>query len=211
MERLATGNRPYRPLIKFEGVRGSTIGANVMQGHSISYEIDKNRIGFAESSKCEASYAGSRSRSADSATTESTEVATESGATAEGEASGVLSINTASTGSTASSGTTSISTGNDDLFVGGVPTTLSSGATMTMNEEANTAGGGCTSANCRCFMSIGYVFIGSALAVAYRISRPKERTLASFEAWNSDVEQLVVLDDTPAYRRKSWHEGGTLV
>lgn len=211
MERLTTGNRPYRPLIKFEGMHGSIIGANVMQGHSISYEIDKNRIGFAESSKCEASHAGSRSRSADSGTTESTEVATESVAKVEGEDSGVLSINTASISSTANNVPTSTSTGNDDLFIGGVSTTASKGATMTIHEDANVAGGGCTSANCRCFLSIGYVFIGSALAVAYRISRPKERTLAAFEAWNSDIEQLVVLDDTPAYRRKTMYEGGTLV
>lgn len=39
----------YIPRIYFENGFGSTLGANVMMGHDISFEVDNGRIGFAES------------------------------------------------------------------------------------------------------------------------------------------------------------------
>ena len=207
MERITTGKRPYRARIHFDGDRGSTLGAIFMQGHSFSYENDKNRIGIAESHECEASHAGSRGRSIDNG---SEEAAT--------TAPGPLSINTASSGSVSNANTGSTSQaahdGNDDLFAGSA-TASSNGVSphsrtsLGMNEHEDFTRGGCASATCRCFMAIGYVFIGTALAVAYRASRPKERTLASFENFDSDVEPIFYSE--AAYRRKTWHEGGTLV
>lgn len=208
MERLTTGKRPYRVRIHFDGDRGSTLGASFMQGHSLSYENDKNRIGFAESHQCEASHAGSRGRSIDNGSDE----------LAATTVPRPLSINTASSGSvsTANTGTTpqAAHDGNDDLFAESATASSSdispqTSVSLGMNEREDFTRGGCASATCRCFMAIGYVFIGTALAVAYRASRPKERTLASFENFDSDVEPIFYSE--AAYRRKTWHEGGTLV
>lgn len=207
MARLLTGKRGYRPRIKFDGIEGSTLGAIVMQGHSISYEIDMNRIGFAESQRCEASHAVSRGRSIENG----------SGGSNTTNVGGTLSINNAVPPSTAEPVSTLQvpSVNNDDMFVGTTSITSYAGIAPNSGETTSTlgkyTGGGCATASCRCFMAIGYVFIGTALAVAYRLSRPKERTLASFENFERDEEPLVFSVDASAYRRKTFHEGGTMV
>lgn len=206
---LLTGKRGYRPRIKFDGNEGSTLGAIVMQGHSISYEIDMNRIGFAESQRCEASHAVSRGRSIENGSGGSN--------TTTGNVGGTLSINNAVPPSTAEPVSTLQvpSVNNDDMFVGKTSITSYASIAPNIGETTSTlgkyTGGGCATASCRCFMAIGYVFIGTALAVAYRLSRPKERTLASFENFESDAEPLVFSVDASAYRRKTFHEGGTMV
>ena len=42
----------YRPRISFENANGSVLGANVMQGHDITFDLLRDRIGFAETVTC---------------------------------------------------------------------------------------------------------------------------------------------------------------
>uniref|UniRef100_A0A7S1UQS5 Uncharacterized protein n=1 Tax=Grammatophora oceanica TaxID=210454 RepID=A0A7S1UQS5_9STRA len=174
MERLNTAGKPYRPRIQFDGDQGSYLASNMMQRHVISYEIDENRIGFAEALRCTAESAvtgriGNRN--------------VDGQEPAEEEEPTTISINTSGgSASSVGSGASSMAAvggsapvGNDDdIFVsdGEDPSLII--------DEEKFYGGGCATATCRCFMGIGYVAIGTALAVAYRISRPKEKYLASF-------------------------------
>ncbi|KAI2493218.1 Xylanase inhibitor N-terminal [Fragilaria crotonensis] len=96
--------------------------------------------------------------------------------------------------------------GTDDVFVarvgssepGGAPKANSSGG-----GGGGGGGGGCYNATCRSFMAVGYVVIGTALAVAYRLSRPKERAINA-GSLPSEGQRPIYHDDLrSAYRRKS--------
>mmetsp|Transcript_22080 Transcript_22080/g.65407 ORF Transcript_22080/g.65407 Transcript_22080/m.65407 type:complete len:785 (-) Transcript_22080:110-2464(-) len=43
----------YRARISFEYSGGAVLGSNAMQGHTILYDLEKRRVGFAESKSCE--------------------------------------------------------------------------------------------------------------------------------------------------------------
>ena len=47
-----SNTRMYRPRISFENMEGSVIGANMMQGHDVTFDLIKDRIGFAEALTC---------------------------------------------------------------------------------------------------------------------------------------------------------------
>lgn len=47
-----SNTRMYRPRISFENANGSVLGANIMQGHDITFDLLRDRIGFAETVTC---------------------------------------------------------------------------------------------------------------------------------------------------------------
>lgn len=47
-----SNTKMYRPRISFENTDGSVLGANMMQGHDVTFDLQHNRIGFAEAFTC---------------------------------------------------------------------------------------------------------------------------------------------------------------
>lgn len=178
MEHMDTDVRPFRARIQFKGEAGSIIGANLMEGHTVSYEPDRNRIGFAESRICQ-----SNTQGAD-------------------DGDGTTSVST-SAGSTESTITGATDVGTDDMF--------DSLAERYSGDEDDADGGGCFTATCRSFMAIGYVFIGVTLAVAYRLSRPKERGIVKAHEYNSLVDGSAPYGDATSSRRRKLNEESLLV
>jgi len=189
MEHLQANTRPYRARIQFDGENGSFFGANMMQGHTIVYELDDNRIGFAESRQCQANEANAVSNTGGS-----------------NNAPGTTSVGT-TTGAASTGGAGSTGTGgsDDDMFA------QSAAATRAGQKEEEYTGGVCETSFCKSFMAIGYVLIGTALAVAYRLSRPKERLAQAFQEARDDTRVFYSQDYvSPAYRRKAWNDEGTI-
>jgi hypothetical protein len=190
MELTTAEVRPYRPRIQFEGEKGSFLGTNMMQGHTISFEPDVNRIGFAESLDCEPGKGG---RSIDDDQVVQVGAMHENLPASTGEASTKMS----SAAAAVSPGVLDI--GEDEEYAAG------DASNKGKTTEENFGGGGCFTATCRSFMALGYIFIGTALAVAYRASRAKERTADDFES--SLFEDGPIRKNDDLYRRKgSWNE-----
>lgn len=198
MEKIASDFRPFRARIHFEGQQGSYLGLNIMQGHTVSYEPDLNRIGFAESRLCQPGGGDDDSSGVDHSGGNQT---SQQGGTANSENGG---------GSSAGTVFPSQRVETDDMFVSGAESTQSGG---TSDDE--TSSGGCYTATCRSFMAVGYVFIGTALAVVYRLSRPKERAITDVGAYTEVSQTRYHQEDlSPVYRRKTaWNEidGPTLI
>eukprot|EP00545_Synedropsis_sp_CCMP1620_P013545 CAMPEP_0119009382 /NCGR_PEP_ID=MMETSP1176-20130426/4327_1 /TAXON_ID=265551 /ORGANISM="Synedropsis recta cf, Strain CCMP1620" /LENGTH=568 /DNA_ID=CAMNT_0006961891 /DNA_START=43 /DNA_END=1745 /DNA_ORIENTATION=- len=170
LEHMVTGVRPYRARIHFESEKGSLLGANLMQGHTVSYEPDLNRIGFAESRQCETGGSGGGGRTGAGEGGDEADNAEAGGSTSLATSGGV--IQQAAPVATTSNAGTAVSVGtDDDLFVSGEQESFEE----SKKDEDDLDGGSCFTASCRSFMAIAYVFIGTALAVVYRVSRPKER------------------------------------
>jgi hypothetical protein len=191
MDRVVTGVRQYRSSIRFEAQQGSSFGANVMHGHTVSYEPDLSRIGFAESRHCEVLGKDGGARTADgrSSIQENAELGMPTSAHMSGRSSALSPAPAPS------------AAGTDDVFVAGVGSSEPGGAPKA--NSSGGGGGGCYNATCRSFMSVGYVVIGTALAVAYRLSRPKERAINA-GSLPSEGQRPIYHDDLrSAYRRKS--------
>lgn len=166
-----------------------------MKGHTVAYEPDLNRIGFAESRQCRTGRSqggrnGDGAAVGGSSGDGGTSIATSGGAPT-GTAPGA-----ANPGSTVLAGGT-----DDDLFI--------AGESQESAQEEDYEGGGCFSASCRSFMAIGYIFVGTALAVVYRVSRPKER-IGMKDYHQYTMEEAVQNQDdlSPVYRRKAWNDTG---
>jgi hypothetical protein len=207
LEHMVTGVRPYRARINFDGEKGSVLGANLMQGHTVSYEPDLNRIGFAESRRCQTGGSGGGGRTG--AGSDGNEE--ESPEASDGSTSLTTSAGTQQQAAAAVNTGSSISVANDDdMFVAGGESSSSEESV----KDDSLGGGGCFTAACRSFMAIGYVFIGTALAVVYRISRPKERLGADLlnQYTVEEAEALHQKDDlTPSVRRRAWNDDGPVM
>jgi hypothetical protein len=189
MERLPTSIRPYRARIQFEKKGGSSLGANVMQGHTISYEPDLLRIGFAESKSCQIpTKTGKRMADGESRSKEGTNSEAENGQT---------SIETVKGDVESTSSPIQTSLGTDDMYIAG----SSSGESLKGSAQA-TGDGSCTTATCRSYLAVGYVFIGTALAVIYRMSRPKDRAIQALSQYTQETQVLYNHDMSSAYRRR---------
>jgi hypothetical protein len=200
MERMVTDLRPYRSCIRFEEQQGSSFGANLMHGHTVSYEPDLSRIGFAESRHCEALGKKGGGRTA----------ARGSNMNEQNADLGTPTNVPMSETSSASLAPAQAAAGTDDMFVAGEGTSEPGRAT----EADSIGGGGCYTATCRSFMAVGYVVVGTALAVAYRLSRPKERVINAGNLPSVGQHTIYHDDLRSAYRRKStWNdaEGPVLV
>lgn len=188
MEHMPLEDKPYRTRLNFDSKSGSIFGLNAMTGHTISYEPDSNRIGFAESKTC-------------------IETGEESDESWRGRGSGEDSnssnghIFKANTGAMLSSTAT-----DDDIFAS---------KTEALDEESKQeidSGITCFTASCRSLMAMGYVFIGTALAVVYRVSRPKERQDNMMQATYDEPHIGSTNDDlNSAYRRKPWNEPASML
>jgi len=70
---------------------------------------------------------------------------------------------------------------DDDLFLSVVATPKSARAAVTVRNGpslgADYSKGSCWTVTCRSYLLFGYVAAGTALAVVYRIARPKEQTM----------------------------------
>lgn len=192
MDRVVTGVRQYRSSIRFEAQQGSSFGANVMHGHTVSYEPDLSRIGFAESRHCEVLGKDGGARTADG----------RSSIQENAELGMPTSVHMSGRSSALSPAPAPSAAGTDDVFVAGVGSSEPGGAPKA-NSSGGGGGGGCYNATCRSFMAVGYVVIGTALAVAYRLSRPKERAINA-GSLPSEGQRPIYHDDLrSAYRRKS--------
>jgi hypothetical protein len=190
MERLPTTIRPYRARIQFEKKGGYTLGANVMQGHTISYEPDLLRIGFAESKSCQIrSNTGKRMADGENRVKEGTNSEVDNGQT---------SIETVKGDSESTPPPIQTSMGTDDMYIAG-----SSSSESLIGSTQTTGNGSCTTATCRSYLAIGYVFIGTALAVIYRMSRPKDRAIQALTQYTHETEALYHQDISSAYRRRA--------
>jgi len=184
MEHMPFQENPFRTRINFDSKGGSIFGLNAMTGHTITYEADEKRIGFAESTEC----------------------SIESGRNSDESywrgANGGKATTDASRPDFKANAAMSSRTTDDDIFATKVEG-------LEEAEEELNAGVTCFTASCRSLMAMGYVFIGTALAVVYRISRPKER-YDHMMAQASSLEEphLSSADDdlNSAYRRKPWRE-----
>lgn len=220
MERvIATGR--YRPRIQFDGQAGSFLGANVMQGHTTVYELDMNRIGFAEVSQCPtrpetrepkggATTEGGGASNGENG--EATEPPVETESTGSGGGSPGETMSPPSGGS---SGGDPVSV-DDDLVPGETnnPDEKTPPPQPQAPQEVVVESGGCKTAMCRCFIAVGYVAVGTSLAVAYRVSRPKEKSFATAFAHEYDnmIDQPMRYteeDMSSVYRRKTWEEEET--
>jgi hypothetical protein len=227
LEKVVNGR--YRARIQFDGQTGSLLGANAMQGHTTVYELDNNRIGFAESRSCRADPPSSGGGSGGSGTSQQGS----GGGTSTGSSGGSTSGSNGSSGGTPGGSTTGGTTGgsssqggtgaggtsigvDDDLFIpdgGGSNNGNDNGNEGQESDELDVAGGGCTTAMCRSFLAVGYVLVGTSLAVAYRVSRPREKSFgAAFAREEPDAGKPLKYSDedtayNSAYRRKGgWNE-----
>jgi hypothetical protein len=196
MERLVTDFRPYRARIRFEGEQGSLLGATFVQGHTVSYEPDLFRIGFAESAHCQATGKNGGARTA-TGRSNMNEQHAEIGVPA--------SVRISGRSSATSSAPAQAAAATDDMFVAGAGSSKPGSAA---DDDSSGRGGGCYTATCRSFMAVGYVFVGTALAVAYRLSRPKVRVVGAGNERSEDMRVIHHQDDLHStYRRKStWND-----
>lgn len=179
----------YRARLQLDSKTGSVLGANMMQGHTILYDFGNNRIGFAEAMMCEPKV--SYQDDDDLFTT-------------------VLDVPDSEDGMSAEDGDgTDYGTlvPDDDLFVAEEPSSEESKDEIDedvksykkkddpipddLEDEFSALDdmGGCHSVVCRSFVGVGYVAIGVALGVVYRLARPPERPLPqSFMNYDLDDE-----------------------
>ena len=159
LEFVSTDTRPYRARIQFEGENGSVIGANALQGHTVVFELDNNRVGFAESRYC---------------------------TSGPGAHAGLENIPVASsaanTNTNADQNANNAAEPTDDMFVAEANQNQAEDKPVVVDITSGT----CDSAGCRSFLAISYLMMGTALAVAYRLSRPKERMPEGFGGFGRD-------------------------
>ena len=193
MERMVTDLRPYRTRIRFGEQQGSLLGASFVQGHTVSYEPDLSRIGFAESTHCQAAGNVGLERTATGRSNMN-----EQNAQIESPTSGPIS------GGASDASPAQAAAGTDDMFVAAAQSSVPGGAV----EGDSSRSGGCYTATCRSFMAVGYVFVGTALAVVYRLSRPKVRVENAGNIPSEDKHSMYHQEDNrSAYRRKStWND-----
>lgn len=158
----------YRAKITLDSKLGSFLGINAMQGHAFFYDLEKDRIGFAESYNCKPKM--SPAGSVDDDMFEMPSVNIETGTAVEDGPFGTIP------------------------FAGGgladLPDELpkSVGLGPSMDEMYH---GTCITATCISFVTVGYCIVIAALAVAYKKYRPRDRS----KQFDRDIGKEDVYDD----------------
>jgi len=212
----------YRAEINFDSPKGSIFGLNSMKGYTISFEPDKSRIGFAKSRSCPKLPVFSNQGNNDSTTTELGK-----GRSFNDNPDDDIAITTSSARdgqSRKKNGRIFSFINDDDLY-----TIATAEGKDTIYSTDLVGGLNCNTATCRCLMSIGYVLVGTVLAVVYRLSRPKEAQLYGIrdirdifqfrkgakskqdKAAEETYAAAVAYSNNNAYRRKTFDDGGGAV
>eukprot|EP00521_Asterionellopsis_glacialis_P017988 CAMPEP_0195293050 /NCGR_PEP_ID=MMETSP0707-20130614/11541_1 /TAXON_ID=33640 /ORGANISM="Asterionellopsis glacialis, Strain CCMP134" /LENGTH=737 /DNA_ID=CAMNT_0040353677 /DNA_START=137 /DNA_END=2346 /DNA_ORIENTATION=- len=199
-------NKKIRHRIQFgsEGShRYSIVGANAMQGHTIVFDLENHKIGFGEVDVCREGASSIREQgntlgatpieiqTADATMIEDVPLSAQEQQSDVVQPNPNIIISENSGGAVLKPQKAYANIVDDDLFAPLDTTPTGSKSQNRANEQnqkeqlseniygGSTQQGSCVTATCRSFLGLGYVIVGTILAVAYRVSRPKELTMPS--------------------------------